>query len=105
MLRDGAAVAETAGDVLRQLGEPSPVGPHDLQGSLFEIRSRGPESEARGPADRLREALLAGPAQVDDLARGAGLGTGAALATLCRMELVGVVRALPGHRFELVRRG
>lgn len=103
MLRDGAALAETAEDVLRQLGAPSTTGSHGSQPSLFDSRSGGPEGHATGPADRLREALLAGPAQVDDLARGAGLGTGAALATLCRMELVGVVRALPGHRFELVR--
>jgi DNA processing protein len=104
MLREGAHVAETATDVLRQLGESGPHEPWGIQGTLFDSHARPPGAHATGPASRLREELVAGPALVDDLARASGITVPAALAMLCRMELGGVVRSLPGHRFELVTR-
>ncbi len=104
MLREGAGVAVTAGDVLRELGESGCLGPDGMQGTLFATRAHPPDPDTAGPASRLRKGLAAGPALVDDLARATGLTVPAALAMLCRMELGGMVRSLPGHRFELVRR-
>jgi len=104
LLRDGAAVAESAGDVLRQLGEPEVAGAEEPQGSLFDGDRPASGAGTAEPADRLRAGLSTGPAAVEDLARAADLAVPEALATLCRMELGGVVRSLPGYRFELVRR-
>ena len=70
---------------------------------LLEARCAGEEA-CRHPAGRLRHALADGPAAVQDLALAAGLEVGEALAELCRMELGGMVRSMPGHRFDLARR-
>jgi DNA processing protein len=104
MLREGAGVAETAGDVLRELGESGCPGPDRIQGTLFDTDAGPTDPDLAGSASRLRRGLAAGPAPVDDLARATGITVPEALATLCRMELGGTVRSLPGHRFELVRR-
>jgi len=103
LLREGAAVAETALDVLRQL-DPSYGGNSAIQGTLFDTGGGSTGAGIKGPAVRLREALVGGPALVDDLAGVTGIAVSETLATLVRMELGGMVRSLPGHRFELVRR-
>ena len=104
LLREGAAVAETALDVLRQLYGPAYDGSPTVQGTLFDPASGSQEAGSRGSAGRLRDALVGGPAPVDELARVTGVGVSETLATLCRMEIGGTVRSLPGHRFELVSR-
>ena len=104
LIRDGAAIVETARDVLEQLGECSLDRSVGIQGTLFGPGAGSPGSGSPGPAVRLREALCGGPAVVDELARATGIAVAVTLATLSRMELGGMVRSLPGHRFELVRR-
>lgn len=104
LLRDGAAVAETALDVLRQLYGPAYDGGATVQGTLFDASGSLPDAARPAPAARLREALAGGPAPVDELSRVTGIEVSETLATLCRMEIGGKVRSLPGHRFELVRR-
>jgi len=103
LLREGAAVAETALDVLRQLHGPAYDGGPTVQGTLFDAEGSSAEAETRGSAERLRGVLVSGPAPVDELSRVTGIEVSETLATLCRMEIGGTVRALPGHRFELVR--
>jgi DNA processing protein len=103
LLREGAAVAETALDVLRQLVGPAYDGGPTVQATLFDADGGSPDRGTPGSAERLRGVLAAGPAPVDELARVAGIEVSETLATLCRMEIGGTVRALPGHRFELVR--
>jgi DNA processing protein len=104
LLREGAAVAETALDVLRQVYGPGYDGASTVQATLFDADGGSPSRGTPGSAERLRGVLAAGPAPVDELARVAGIEVSETLATLCRMEIGGTVRALPGHRFELVRR-
>jgi DNA processing protein len=103
LLREGAAVAETALDVLRQLYGPAYEGGPSVQATLFDADGGSPDTGTPGSAERLRGVLADGPAPVDELARVTGIEVSETLATLCRMEIGGTVRALPGHRFELVR--
>lgn len=56
-----------------------------------------------GPASRIRRRLEEGTAPADELAAASGLSTGAALALLGRLELLRIVRRLPGARYELRR--
>ena len=104
LLREGAQVAETALDVLRELGESRCLETGESQGTLFDAHPSSPGVGVPPPAGRLREGLAAGPALVDDLARATGIEVPEVLAMLCRMELSGMVRSLPGNRFELVKR-
>ncbi len=104
LLRDGAALVETSMDVLEEVGGIGSVASAGAQGSLFSSGAVSTASPPGGPSGRLREALSGGPAPVEALARASGVEVSEALATLCRMELGGAVRSLPGHRFELVRR-
>lgn len=104
LLRDGAAVAESALDVLRQLYGPAYDGSPTVQPTLFDASGGAPGVARPVPAARLRDALAGGPAPVDELSRVTGIEVSETLATLCRMEIGGTVRSLPGHRFELVRR-
>jgi len=104
LLRDGAQVAETALDVLRQLGESECLESGEAQGTLFDAQPSSPGVAVPAAARRLRKGLAAGPVLVDDLARDTGIAIPEVLAMLGRMEVGGMVRSLPGHRFELVRR-
>lgn len=103
LIRDGATIVETAHDVLEQLGDCALFRGTEQQGTLFDPDAGSPPSGPAGPAARLREALRGGPALVDELALTTGIEVAETLATLSRMELGGMVRSLPGHRFELVR--
>ncbi len=102
LLRSGAGVVESAADVLRQLGESPGCPPGGVQRSLFDVGDQS-DNACGKPAGRLRRELADGPAPLHDLATAVGLDVSEALATLSRLELGGVVRSLPGHRFELVR--
>ncbi len=100
LLRDGAGVVETAGDILEALGSANEdPDARLLQPDLFTEAAPMPEG---APADRLRFHLAAGPARLDDLATRASLSVPEALSALSEMELGGVVTTLPGQRFELV---
>ena len=91
LLRDGAGLVETAADVLDALSHQA--GWDD------------PATGRIGPArDPLEELLGEGPVGVDDLARAMGRPVSETLAQLGRLELSGVVRSLPGQRFERVGR-
>lgn len=117
MLRDGAAPATRAGDVLEALGAGA-------SGTQADGGDAGPGAEGEGEGrprmpgrDRLAalfgadagaaeavcRALSSGPRHADDLADEAGLDAGAAAAVLGRLELEGWVRGLPGGRFEASR--
>lgn len=100
LLRDGAAPATSAEDVIRVFDRSARSGDararlpsRDRLAGLF-----GGEAEA---ARELCRTLLEGPRDADDLARESGLGAGDAAAMLSRLELDGAVRGLPGGRWEL----
>lgn len=111
LLRDGAGVAEGAEDVLAALGEGDAgegEEPETLVGMLPGLSfPDDPDGSALPSAIALVSGLEGGPALPDDLARKSGLPVADALSLLVRLELNGVVRALPGGRYELgrVRRG
>lgn len=95
LLRDGAGLAEGAEDVLRALGL-KPEG-EEKRGKAVGEAPTGPWRDAeRAVWTRLGD----GPRAADELAAGLGLPTGRALALLGRLELAGVVRSLPGGRYE-----
>ena len=103
LLRDGAALVETARDVLDELDGPCRGRPEPGQPTLFDAVP-SPTAGDEDPISRLRAVLVEGPALADDLARVTGMAVSDTLTALCRMELGGAVRSLPGHRYELVRR-
>ncbi|MFW6193292.1 MAG: hypothetical protein ACOC83_07375, partial [Gemmatimonadota bacterium] len=57
--------------------------------------------EEREGAEAMWRALEAEPREVDDLAMACGLDAGAATALLERLVLTGLLRGLPGGRYEL----
>jgi DNA processing protein len=106
LLRDGAAVVTSAHDVLELLG--SPVGSASPRKDRHpgEGRNGLPPSARReladqeGAACRVWEAASDGPCGAEGLVEASGLGHRAGRALLDRMELAGVLEALPGDRYE-----
>lgn len=101
LLRDGAAPATSAHDVLRAVDGPEHEGEGDVPTLPGPDRLAALLGRDAGDARSLCRPLLEGPRDGDDLAREAGLPAGAALALLSRLELEGAVRSLPGGRWEL----
>jgi DNA processing protein len=87
LLRGGARVAASAEDVLAALriGAPTP--------RQFELPALGARESS------LLAALGRRPRHADELARSAGLATGAALAGLLSLEIEGLCEQRPGHYF------
>jgi DNA processing protein len=85
LIRAGAALCESAGDVLRVLGS----GP---------IRGGDAKPEAR-----LVAVIREEPRGVDELAAAAGLAVDETLALLLQFEWAGVAVALPGQRWRRAR--
>jgi len=103
LLRDGAAVVTSAADVLELLdglggaarvGGARCVDPDALPGA-----GALPDAD-RAPAGRVWAAVSEGPCPGDVLAERSGLPHPAARALLDRLELAGILGALPGDRYE-----
>jgi DNA processing protein len=95
LLRDGARMAETADDILRDLGLPALAGPS----------ATGESTEASAEARVLR-LLEAGPRTLDDLAAASGLAAGEVAAAVTALEIRGLIRMLPGQMvMQAVLRG
>lgn len=115
LLAEGAAICTGPEDIVTTVsggrGEELPLPGLDRPdggegGSPASPRRGGaPDAEEAGPAGRIRRRLEEGPAPVDELAVASGLAPGQALALLGRLELMRVVRARPGGRYELRRDG
>lgn len=101
LLRDGAAPATSADDVLRAVDGPEHEGEGDVPTLPGPDRLAALLGRDAEDARALCRPLLEGPRDGDDLAREAGLPAGAAVALLSRLELEGAVRSLPGGRWEL----
>jgi DNA processing protein len=100
LIQQGAKPALCAGDVLEELGLPTPGHGPGVSG--------GPGAAPRGqPPDLnplqkvLWEALASEQKHVDALVAGAGVDAGAVLTALTELELRGLVRQGPGMRFEI----
>jgi DNA processing protein len=102
LLRDGATIATSAADVLAVLEGVTEEAAR-LQLSLFRGDDRTRVSGG-GPGEHVRAGLLDGPASLYEVAERSGLDVSDAVATLGRLELRGVIRSLPGLRYELVER-
>jgi DNA processing protein len=87
LLRRGARVAASAEDVLAAIGVGAPA-PRQLP-----LPALGARESA------LLTMLGRRPRHADDLARSAGLATGAALAGLLSLEIEGLCEQRPGHYF------
>jgi DNA processing protein len=89
LLRDGAALATSAEDILRVVGD------------AVERAALPPEPESGGDDDRSRilQLLCDGLTDVDEMCRVTRLTPGRTLAMLSLLELEGRARALPGGRF------
>jgi DNA processing protein len=94
LLRSGARLATSAGDVLEAIG---------LSGQAELPLSPSPAGALQGAAAAAWAALTAAPLHADEVARAAGLTPGQALAALFQLELDGLVEQRPGQRF--LRRG
>ena len=95
LLREGAKLVETASDILEELRVPAVSAPAPA-GKL-----PVPDEAARdGAAAALLKALGHAPADVDTLAARTGAGAAATAALLARLEIDGVVCALPGGRWQ-----
>lgn len=90
LLRDGARVAGSAGDVLAALGLEG-------QGELPLPERAAPELD--GEAAAVYAALSRTPRHAGQVAQAAGLEPGAALAALLALELEGLAEQRPGQRF------
>lgn len=91
LIRDGAALIRSAGDVLAVLElEPSGEGPRTV---LDGAPGGSPEEQ------RVLDAIAGGPTTADAAARAAGLAPARTLAVLVSLELRGLVRAA-GGRYE-----
>ena len=106
LLRDGAAVATCAADVLDQV--KGPYG--DVVSRQPESRSRGGEREQeaevrlRGLAGRVLERLSTGPANADELVRASTRPVPEALAMLGSLELEGILQRQGDGRYVLSSR-
>lgn len=86
LLREGARMAETADDILRDLGLPL------LAGGSAEFGTADESEEARVFA-----LLGAGPRTLDDLAAASGLSAAAIAAAVTALEIRGLIQMLPGQ--------
>lgn len=87
LLRQGAALAETADDILREIAPHLRAAPAPPAAHLSDL-----ETAIVAQLDDL-------PRKVDELISRTGLSAGAVLETLLVLELRGVVRQLPGQCF------
>jgi DNA processing protein len=94
LLREGAKLVETAGDILDELQLPA----------TLPAVTAGIPGTVRRPADAgaraLLEALGHAPADVDTLSSRTGLAAAAIAALLPRLELDGFVAPVPGGRWQ-----
>ncbi len=109
LIQDGAALVITAADVLRVMesrtGEPLPepliagIDVDDLDQTLQQELDPGASALAR----RLWTALEGGGMDVEALTAAIGADPAALSTALLELELSGLVRRLPGARYERVR--
>jgi DNA processing protein len=92
LIKEGAKLVESANDVLLELGMEGIGSP--------QARPR----EEPLPSDPILEAVGYAPMSFDEFAMHTGLGAATLAARLMKLELEGRIEALPGGRFQRVRR-
>lgn len=103
LLREGAALTESAADVLDSLR--GAIGPKagEPDGGWLETPAepRADDSEIAAARETIVQLLGATPTDVDELARLAGVALPAILAALLELELAGAIERHPGHKVSL----
>ncbi len=107
LLRQGARVAESAADILNELGLPAVGVGRSAGGAGESATAAGPGTgqagslgDAREGADgeaRLFALLEGGPRSLDDLADATGMPTGTVAAMVTMLEVRGLIQTLPGQ--------
>jgi len=92
LLRQGACMVESAGDILTELGLGSSVRARPGEPCGAPVPTEGAEGSAR-----LLALLEGGPLRLDELAEQASLSAAAAGALVTMLEMRGLVRTLPGQ--------
>ncbi len=101
LLRDGAHLCESPGDVIALLPGTTPAPGSQASGAA----APGPEGAApTGPQGRVLAALRRGQHTADQLERGLGLAPQQVAAALAMLEIDGLLDVLPGGRYRLRRR-
>lgn len=96
LLRDGAALVETAQDVIDALAQVRPLGAWEGGAEYASQSLSAMEAEADAARSRILELLSPTPMPRDELARLAGVRSGVALAALMELELAGRATLYPG---------
>ncbi len=94
LIRQGAKLVECAQDVLEELTE-LPVT------AAFTVENTGPDPDSR--FEPLAPHLGYDPVAVDELIQRSGLTTEAVSSMLLQMEVLELVEALPGGRYQRIK--
>ncbi|KUJ83076.1 DNA-protecting protein DprA [Microbulbifer flavimaris] len=94
VIRDGAALVETAADIVSELGGLLNDLPASSDGGSHQ--DAGPTQRLGDAERRLIGALGGDPRTLEQLARDTGLEAGTLMAQLLQLELAGMVETLPG---------
>ena len=98
LIRQGAKLAETAGDILSEL---RPLAGH-MQETVDESATKDPEpAEADAEYSELRKVLSHDPTSIDELEKKSGLTIDQLSSMLLILELHGEVESLSGGRYAL----
>ncbi len=106
LIREGAKLVETAGDVLEEFGwnDPAPAAPRPAPTADAESPAEPPAATEDAEDDVLR-ALGFDVRSFDELAARTGWPADRLGARLLNLELQGAVARLPGGRFQRIARG
>jgi DNA processing protein len=88
LLREGAVLAESADDVVQELG----------WNALINLRDTGKAAAVDGPARRIVSAITDVPLDRDELLARVSLDAKSAATLLVQLEMQGLIRALPGGK-------
>lgn len=106
LIRDGASLVESPGEVRALLREPARRLGQALAQRLEQLDEVAPAAGAEEAADlqpaeqALLDALGAAPLALDEIAQRSGLDAASIAAALLELELAGLVAALPGARYQ-----
>lgn len=93
LLKQGAKLVTTAGDILEELKMPRVSSPINKTGKPGEKIPLNPDEE------KLLSLMDGEALHVDELIEGSGLGPSKVIASLSMLEIKGLVKQLPGKRF------
>jgi DNA processing protein len=104
LIREGAMLVRSAGDVMESLLHFSGNGMRDIHlvQTPLEERFASPQSLPDGAEGIVLDHLSAMPCGVDELVRACGMSIGNLQTVLLELELAGRIKRLPGNRVSLL---